>query len=221
MTFYILSTVATRSPIGQGLSCFCAKIIIGVDEYSTFQLFGQLLDGLLEHGWDKVSEVDPAKAEFHSSVREQRQKEVNGSRSCVPINNVFAFCNESGFRSRPNMHKVSIMVSRNHLGLLMIFHVCCFKVFQLTALVVRGSSESHPVFTMSLDMVAINHGKVFDAVACVQDFVRHRLFTQRNFFNWNQHVEDCRCCRRCCSAQLLVWLLESNWIGGWPRDSRS
>ena len=43
---------------------------------------------------------------------------------------------------------------------------------------VRGPSESHPVFTVSLDGVAIDHDKVK-----VQDFVRHPLFTQRSFFS--------------------------------------
>ena len=42
-----MSTVAARSPIGQGLSCFCPKIVIGGDNFSAFNLFGQLLDGLL------------------------------------------------------------------------------------------------------------------------------------------------------------------------------
>ena len=44
----ILSTVASRSPVGQGLSCFCPEIVIGGDNYSAFHLFGQMLDGLLE-----------------------------------------------------------------------------------------------------------------------------------------------------------------------------
>ena len=48
---------------------------------------------------------------------------------------------------------------------------------------VRGPSELHPVFTVSLDGVAIDHEKVKGAVACVQDFVRHPLFTQRRFFS--------------------------------------
>ena len=47
----ILSTVAERSPVGQGLSCFCSEIVIGGDEYSAFHLFAQLLDRLLELGW--------------------------------------------------------------------------------------------------------------------------------------------------------------------------
>ena len=105
----ILSTVAARSPIGQGLSCFCPEIVIGGDDYSDFHLFGQLVDGLLDLGWIRGSEMEPAKAEFHSFVREQQQVETSGNRSRVPINSVFAFCNQPGFRSRRNLHKVSIM----------------------------------------------------------------------------------------------------------------
>ena len=48
---------------------------------------------------------------------------------------------------------------------------------------VKGPSELHPVFTVSLGGVAIDHEKVKGAVACVQDFVRHPLFTQRSFFS--------------------------------------
>ena len=48
---------------------------------------------------------------------------------------------------------------------------------------VKGPSELHPVFTVSLDGVAIDHEKVKGAVACVQDFERHPLFTQRSFFS--------------------------------------
>ena len=48
---------------------------------------------------------------------------------------------------------------------------------------VKGASELHPGFTVSLDGVAIDHEKVKGAVACVQDFVRHPSFTQRIFFS--------------------------------------
>ena len=105
----ILSTVAARSPIGQGLSCFCPEIVIGGDDYSAFHLFGQLLDGLLELGWVRGSEVEPARAEFHSFVREQRQVETSSHRSRAPINSVFAFCNQPSFRSRRNLHKVGFL----------------------------------------------------------------------------------------------------------------
>ena len=109
----ILSTVAARSQIGQGLSCFCPEIVIGVDDYSAFHLFGQLMDGLLELGWVRGSEVEPAKAEFHSFVREQRQVEIRSHRSHAPINSVLAFCNQPSFRSRRNLHKVGISCSKN------------------------------------------------------------------------------------------------------------
>ena len=108
--------------------------------------------------------------------------EVNDSRSRVSISSVFALCNQPGFRSRRNLYKVSIMVLRNHLGLLMILNVCCFQGFQLTALVVRGPPELHPIFTVPLNGVAIDHEKVKGAVACVLDFVRQPLFKQKNFF---------------------------------------
>ena len=48
---------------------------------------------------------------------------------------------------------------------------------------VKRPSEGHPVFTVLLDGVAIDHEKVKGAVACVQDFVCHPSFTQRNFFS--------------------------------------
>ena len=109
----ILSTVAARSQIGQALSCFCPEIVIGGDEYSAFHLFGQLLDGLHELGWVRGSEVEPAKAEFHSFVREQRQVETSSHRSRAPINSVLAFCNQPSFRSRRNLHKVGVFVPQN------------------------------------------------------------------------------------------------------------
>ena len=41
----VLSTVAKRSVIGQGLSCFCPAIVVGGDDVAPFQLFNKLLDG--------------------------------------------------------------------------------------------------------------------------------------------------------------------------------
>ena len=122
----ILSTVAARSPVGQGLSCFCPEIIIIGDDYSAFYLFGNLLDGLFVLGWVRGSEIEPAKAEFHSVVQELRQTEASGNRSRVSINSVFAFCNQPGFRSQRNSHKVSKVrnshkiILQNHLDFLMI-----------------------------------------------------------------------------------------------------
>ena len=115
----IRSTVAARSPIGQGLSCFCPEIVIGGDDYSVFHLFGHLLDGLVDLDWIRGSEIE-ATAVFYSFGREQRQVETSGNRSRVPIKSVFAFCNQPGFRSRRNLHNVSIFVLGNHLDVLMI-----------------------------------------------------------------------------------------------------
>ena len=61
--------------------------------------------------------------------------------------------------------------------------MCCFKIFQLTALVVKGPSKLNPVFTVLLNGVAISHKKMKGAVESLQDFVRHPLFTERNFFS--------------------------------------
>ena len=116
----ILSTVAARSTIGRRLSCFCPGIVIRGDIYSAFYLFGQLLDGLLELGWVRGSEVEPATAELHSFIGEQRQVETSGNRSRAPINSVFAFCNQLSFRSRRNLHKVSIIVLQSQLSVLIV-----------------------------------------------------------------------------------------------------
>ena len=56
-------------------------------------------------------------------------------------------------------------------------------MFQMTALVLESPSESHPVSTVSLTGVAIGHEHMKEAVAFVQDFVRHPLFRQGNFFS--------------------------------------
>ena len=106
----VLPTVAAHSSVGQGLSFFCSEVIIGGDDSSVFHLFGKLLDELLELGGVRGSKIELAKAEFYSSVREQRQVEVSGKRSRVPISSVFAFSNQPGFRCRRTLQKVSTLV---------------------------------------------------------------------------------------------------------------
>ena len=49
-TTSVLSTVASCSKVGQGLSCFCPAIIIGGDDHAPLHLLGLLLDGLLKCG---------------------------------------------------------------------------------------------------------------------------------------------------------------------------
>ena len=71
----ILSTVAARSKLCREVSCFCAEIVLGGDDYSAFFLYGQLLDGLVECAWERRSNVEACKPEFESFVLEQRQLE--------------------------------------------------------------------------------------------------------------------------------------------------
>ena len=41
----LLSLVASRSVIGQGMRCFCPASVVGRDDVAPFQLFNMLLDG--------------------------------------------------------------------------------------------------------------------------------------------------------------------------------
>ena len=56
-------------------------------------------------------------------------------------------------------------------------------MFQLTTLVIRGSSAKGDEFTNNLDRVAIDKEEVRGVRLCMQDFVRSPHFTQRNFFS--------------------------------------
>ena len=58
-----------------------------------------------------------------------------------------------------------------------------FQLFQLTALVIRGSPTQGEEFTIKLDCVAIKKEEERGVLLCVQDFVRSPHFTQRNFFS--------------------------------------
>ena len=109
-TSTVLSTVAARSKLGQGVSCFCPEIIIGGDDHSAFFLFGQLLDGLVECGWEKGSMVEACKAEFQSFVNDQRQLESHASRKHSDISSVLSYLShQSGFRSRRHLYRVSLV----------------------------------------------------------------------------------------------------------------
>ena len=63
-TTSVPSTVAARSKIGQGLSCFCPAILIGGDDLVPLHLLGFLLDGLLERGWIKGGDIEACRAEY-------------------------------------------------------------------------------------------------------------------------------------------------------------
>ena len=102
-TTSVLSTVAARSKIGQGLglSCFCPAIIIGGDNHAPLHLLGHLLDGFFDHGWVKGSEIEACRSEYQSFVQEQRQLERSSTSSRPNIGDVLSFCSsQAGFRAR-------------------------------------------------------------------------------------------------------------------------
>ena len=84
----VLSTVVARSVIGQCLSCFCPAIVVGGDDVALLQLFNKLLDGLLEKGWTRGSEVEACRTEYQSFVQEQRQLELSSTRSRPDVGDV-------------------------------------------------------------------------------------------------------------------------------------
>ena len=107
-----LSTVAARSKIGQGLSCFCPAVIIGGNDHAPLHLLCFLLDGLLYHGWVKGSEIEACRSEHHSFVQEQRQLERSSTRSRPEIGDVLSICSsQAGFRSRQHLFKVCIVAN--------------------------------------------------------------------------------------------------------------
>ena len=109
----VLSTVAARSVIGQGLSCFCPAIVVGGDDIAPLQLFNKLLDGLLEKGWTRGNEVEACRAEYYCFVQEQRQLEQSSTRSRPDVGDVLSFCSgQAGFRARRHLYEVCIVTSQ-------------------------------------------------------------------------------------------------------------
>ena len=181
-----LSTVAARSVIGQGLSCFCPAIVVSGDDVALLQLFNKLLDGLLEKGWTRGSEVEACRAEYLYFVQEQRQLEWSSTRSGPDLGDVLSLCSaQAGFRARRHLYKVCIVANQ----------ACDFNPFVLSHPSMKLCVLGVPVddacdppkqgeeFTISLDRVAINKEKVRGVLLCVQDFVRSPHFTQMNFFS--------------------------------------
>ena len=108
----VLSTVAKRSVIGQGLSCFCPAIVVGGDDVVPFQLFNKLLDGLLEKGWSRGIENEACQADYQSFVQEQRQLERSSTRSRPNVGYVLSFCSaQAGFRASRHLYKLCIVAN--------------------------------------------------------------------------------------------------------------
>ena len=108
----VLSTVAARSKVGPGLSCFCPAIVIGGDNHAPLHLLGLLLDGLFERKWIKGSEIEACRGEYQSFVQEQRQLERFSTRSRPDVGDVVSFCSlQAGFRARQHLFKVYIVIN--------------------------------------------------------------------------------------------------------------
>ena len=100
----VLSTVAARSKLGQGVCCFCPDTIIGGEDHSAFFSLGQLLDGLIACGWEKGSTIEACKTEFQSLVNDQRHLECHASRKHSDISKDLSYLtHQSGFRSRRHL----------------------------------------------------------------------------------------------------------------------
>ena len=109
----VLSTVASRSVIGQGLSCFCPIIVVGVEDVAPFELFNKLLDGLLEKGWTRRSEVEACQAEYQSFMQKQRQLERSSARSRPDAGDVLSFSSaQAGVRARRHLYKLGIVANQ-------------------------------------------------------------------------------------------------------------
>ena len=112
----ILSTVVASSKLGQGGSCFCPEIILGGNNQSTFFLYGQILDGLVECGREKGSNIEACKVEFQSFVREQRQQERHSTRKRPDVGNIVAYVyQQTGFQSRRHLFRVSSVLLEREL----------------------------------------------------------------------------------------------------------
>ena len=87
--------------------------MVGGDDVAFLQLFNKLLDGLLEKGWTRGSEVEAYRAEYQSFVQEQRQLEWSSTRSRPDVGDVLSFCSgHAGFRARRHLYKVCIVAKQ-------------------------------------------------------------------------------------------------------------
>ena len=110
--------------------------MVGGDDVAPLKLFNKLLDGLLEKGWTRGSEVEACRAEYQSYVQEQRQLERSSTRSRPDVGDVLSFCSaQADFRARGHLYKVCIVANQ----------ACSFKPFVLFHPSMRLSVSSVPV----------------------------------------------------------------------------
>ena len=109
------SNVATRSAIGQGLSCCLPPILIRGDQHAPRRLFGMLLYGLFEKSWVKFSEMEDCIAANRAFVQTQRLRERFSTRGDPVVETVLSFSSSvAGFRYRCQVYKICIVC--NHVG---------------------------------------------------------------------------------------------------------
>ena len=103
----VLSTVAARSVIGQGLCCFCLLIVLGGNDHAPMQLLDMLLDGLPEKGWAGGADMEACKSAYQPFAQEQRQLERTSTRCRPDVGNVLYFWfSRAGLRVRCHVCKV-------------------------------------------------------------------------------------------------------------------
>ena len=179
----VLSTVAVKSVIGQGLGCFCPSILNGGDCYDPMQLIDMFLDGLLEKSWVRGAELEACKSEYQLFVQEQRQLERSSTRGRPDLGSFLTFgSSQSGFCGPRHLYKVCIVFRNVGFSFVGSFGSLMF-CFQLTALTIRVPATSDENFTIKLISVAIRKEVVRGVLLCVQVFVRGPVFIQLKLFS--------------------------------------
>ena len=184
-----LSTVASRSVIGQGLSCFCPAFLVSGDDVAPFQRFNKLLDGLLEKGWTRGSEFEASRAEYLSLMQQKRQLERSSTRSRPDVGDILSFISaHARFLARGHLYIIRIVSNQAccsdfHELFCFPHKILLFQVFQLTTLVIRGPATRGDKFVISLERIAIKKEEVHGVLLCEQDFFRGAHFTLRSFFS--------------------------------------
>ena len=146
---------------------------------------GLLLDGFLERGWIKGSEIEACRIEYESFVKEQRQLERSSTMSCPDVGDVLSFGSlQAGFRARQHSlevfivnYKVRFSVRLGRKKIILFFPGVPAISSNCKGLVTSGER-----FIIYLEHVMICEDKMRGPLLCVQDFVRSPHFTHRNFF---------------------------------------